>query len=342
MRNLHFHSAEDVMDTLSAGFTTNYTAVMIFIAVANEASFAKAGDRLCIGRSSVSRNIRKLEQQLGTRLFSRTTRSVGLTTEGELFYESCKPGIDRILDSIELMRDRRAGPPRGLLRVKSTVGFGRKVIAPLLTRFRRMYPDVSIDLMLHDGAVDFTSDGIDVAFRNGRVSDSQIIARRIIPMHMILCASPAYALEHGLPKAVDELSRHRAINFRFSSGRIFEWEFKVDGQLIKYAPAAHLTVNDAALVLDAVLDGQGIAQMAGYQACDHIATGKLVPCLQQYAPDDRSHFLCYLNKQHMPSRMRLFIDFMLDEIRMLNLQCVDAISPGKPSGADFATTTEES
>lgn len=321
MRNHHSPRAEEVIDTLSAGFTTSYAAVMTFIAVAKEESFAKAGDRLGIGRSSVSRNIQKLEQQLGTKLFSRTTRSVGLTAEGEIFYESCKPGIDGILNAIERMRDLRGGPPRGLLRVSSTVGFGRKVIAPLLAQFRVLYPEVSIDLMLTDAHANFTSDGIDIAFRNGRVDDSQIIARRIIPMHMILCASPEYVLEKGLPAHVDDLAQHRAINFRFSSGRIYEWEFKVKGALVKHAPSAHLTFNDADLVLNAVLEGQGIAQVAGYQACDHIATGRLVSCMNQFAPDDRSHFLCYLSKQHMPSRMRLFIDFMLEQIRSLNLQC---------------------
>jgi DNA-binding transcriptional LysR family regulator len=184
-----------------------------------------------------------------------------------------------------------------------------------------LYPEVSIDLMLCDSPANFTSDGIDIAFRNGRVDDSQIIARRIIPMHMILCASPGYVRENGVPMEVHDLPRHRAINFRFSSGRIYEWEFKVAGHLIKHAPSAHLTFNDADLVLNAVLDGQGIAQLAGYQACDHLATGRLISCMDQYAPDDRSHFLCYLSKQHMPSRMRLFIDFMLEQIRMLNLQC---------------------
>jgi DNA-binding transcriptional LysR family regulator len=321
MRNNQCPLAEEAVDTLPAGFGTSYAAVMTFIAVATEESFAKAGDRLGIGRSSVSRNIQKLEQQLGTKLFSRTTRSVSLTAEGEIFYESCKPGIDRILNAIEQMRDLRAGPPRGLLRISSTVGFGRKVVAPLLAEFRSLYPEVSIDLALSDKHANFTHDGIDIAFRNGRVDDGQIIARRIIPMHMILCASADYARKHGLPLTIGDLSGHRAVNFRFSSGRIYEWEFKVNGEMIKHAPTAPLTFNDADLVLDAVRDGQGIAQMAGYQVCDHIATGALVPCLQQYAPEDRSHFLCYLSKQHMPSRMRLFIDFMLDQIRRLDLQC---------------------
>jgi DNA-binding transcriptional LysR family regulator len=334
MRNQPGPPVEEVIDTLSAGFTTSYAAVMTFIAVAKEESFAKAGDRLGIGRSSVSRNIQKLEQQLGTKLFSRTTRSVGLTAEGEIFYESCKPGIDGILNAIERMRDLRGGPPRGLLRISSTVGFGRKVIAPLLTRFRVMYPEVSIDLLLSDTPANFTSDGIDIAFRNGRVDDSQIIARRIIPMHMILCASPEYVLENGLPTSVADLAHHRAINFRFASGRIYEWEFKVAGVLVKHAPSATLTFNDADLVLDAVLHGQGMAQVAGYQACEHLETGRLISCLDQFAPDDRSHFLCYLSKQHMPSRMRLFIDFMLEQIRMLNLQCAvdDRLSIARRGG----------
>jgi DNA-binding transcriptional LysR family regulator len=189
-------------------------------------------------------------------------------------------------------------------------------------------------LILTDAFANFTSDGIDVAFRNGRVDDSQIIARRIIPMHMLLCASPEYVQENGLPMRVDDLSRHRAINFRFSSGRIYEWEFKVNGALVKHAPSAHLTFNDADLVLNAVIEGQGIAQLAGYQACEHIATGRLMTFMNQFAPDDRNHFLCYLSKQHMPSRTRLFIDFMLEQIRQLDIQCavdniVSTVQPAK-------------
>lgn len=288
----------------------------------SEGSFAKAGDRLGVGRSAVSRSVQKLEDQLNARLFLRTTRSTTLTHEGEVFYEQCHPGVERIVQAIDSMRDLRHGPPRGMLRISATVGFGRKVVAPLLHEFRTKYPEIGIDLLLDDRPTDFTTDRVDVAFRNGRMEDGQIIAKQLIPMQMVVCASREYAKAHGLPKTLDELSGHRSINFRLPSGRVFEWEFKVDGLLRKFMPQASATFNDADLVVQAVLDGHGIAQLAAYQACDHLRSGALVSCLVHHAPDDRGHFICYLSRQHLPSRIRVFVDFMTAQIRALDLHCL--------------------
>ena len=168
---------------------------------------------------------------------------------------------------------------------------------------------------------DFAADGVDLSFRSGRLEDSQIIARQLIPMQMLLCASPAYAQAHGLPASVDDIAEHRCINFRLASGRIFEWEFKVAGKTQKLLPRASHSFNDAELVLQAVLDGQGIAQMAAYQVCDSLRAGKLVSCLAQYAPDDRGHYLCYQSRQHLPQRIRAFVDYMTVNTRTLDLQC---------------------
>lgn len=308
-------------DPLASSFATSYAGVVAFIAVAAEGSFARAADRLGIGRSAVSRSVQKLEDQLNVRLFLRTTRSTTLTREGDIFYANCHRGVERIVQAVDEMRDLREGPPRGHLRISAAVGFGRKVVAPLLGEFRSAYPDVTIDLLLSDKPADFTSDRVDVAFRNGRLDDAQIIARQIIPMQMMVCASRAYAQEHGLPRTLDELTNHACINFRFDSGRVFEWEFKVEGQLHKFMPPARLTYNDSDLVLQAVLDGHGIAQMAGYSVCDALRCGDLVACLGQYAPDDRGHYICYLSRQHLPSRMRVFIDFMTSRIRAADLDC---------------------
>jgi DNA-binding transcriptional LysR family regulator len=309
-------------DPLASSFATTYAGVVAFIAVAAEGSFARAADRLGIGRSAVSRSVQRLEDQLNVRLFCRTTRSTTLTHEGELFYARCHTGVDRIVEAVEEMRDLREGPPRGQLRISSAVGFGRKVVAPLLGEFCSAYPEVSIDLALNDKPTDFISDRVDIAFRNGRMEDAEIIAKQIIPMQMLVCASPQYAQAHGLPATVDDLVHHRCINFRLPSGRIFEWEFKVDGQLRKFLPRATLAYNDADLVFQAVLAGQGIAQMSGYLICDSLRTGALVPCLVQHAPDDRAHYICYLSRQHLPSRMRVFIDFMTAKIRAADLQCL--------------------
>ncbi|HEY4295405.1 MAG TPA: LysR substrate-binding domain-containing protein [Paraburkholderia sp.] len=312
-------------DSLASSFATSYAGVIAFLAVASEGSFAKAGDRLGIGRSAVSRNIQKLEAQLDARLFLRTTRSTSLTREGELFYENCHPGVERIVQALDEMRELRNGPPRGQLRICSTTGFGRAVVAPLLRGFHERYPDIALDLLLNDSAANFTADRIDVAFRDGRMEDSQVVAKQLIPMQMFVCASPEYAREHGLPRSVAELAAHRCINLRLASGRISEWEFKVGGHPQRLTPNALHTFNDPDLVLQAVREGQGIAQLAAYQVCGALRDGHLQSCLEQYAPDDRGHYICYLSRKHLPARIRVFIDYITEKTRALDLDCMTAL-----------------
>ena len=174
---------------------------------------------------------------------------------------------------------------------------------------------------MSDAPADFISERIDISFRNGRMEDSQIVARQIVPMQMLLCASPDYAKSRGMPQALEDLAQHDCINFRLASGRLCEWEFKVQGESRRITPAARITFNDAELVLQAVLEGQGIAQLEGYQACELLRQGRLVSCLPQFAPEDSGHFICYLSRKHLPSRIRVFVDHMTAAIRALQLQC---------------------
>ncbi|WP_395408622.1 LysR family transcriptional regulator [Pseudoduganella sp. UC29_106] len=306
-------------DSLASSFATSYAGVIAFLAVVSEGSFAKAGDRLGIGRSAVSRNVQKLEAQLDTRLFLRTTRSTALTPEGELFYQNCNPGVERIVQALEDMKELRQGPPRGQLRICSTPGFGRKVIAPLLNGFYATYPEIAIDFFLKEGPPDFTSERIDVAFRDGKMDDSQIVAKQLIPMQMVVCASPEYASLHGLPCTVEDLEAHNCINYRLASGRIAEWEFKVGGICQKVCPKAKHIFNDAELIVQAVLDGRGIAQLPAYQVHTLLHERRLIACLAQNSPDDRGHYACYLSRKHLPTRIRVFIDYMTEQIRMLDL-----------------------
>lgn len=323
-------------DPLASGFATSYAGVVSFLAVANEGSFARAGERLGIGPSSVSRNVQKLEAQLDARLFLRTTRNTSLTREGELFYENCQPGLARIAQALEDMRELRSGPPRGHLLIASTTGFGRKVVAPLLRGFHTQYPGISLELRLNDRPADFTSDRIDVSFREGRMEDSDIVARRLIPMKMIVCASPAYARMHGLPRHVAELGRHHCINLRTATGRVRQWEFKVDGLSQRYVPVSLYTFNDPDLALDAVRDGLGLAQLPAYQVCDLLRDGRLVSCLDQHAPDDGGHYLCYLSRKLRPARIRVFVDYMMEHTRSLDFErsaqiAVPQVAEGQPA-----------
>jgi len=312
-----FASRPERADVLAQSFAASYAGVVAFIAVVSEGSFAKAGDRLGVGRSAISRSVQKLEEQLGTRLFFRTTRSTSLTREGELFYQNCRPGVERIVQAVDGLRELRTGPPRGRLRVSSTVSFGRKVVAPLLAGFQVAYPEISVDLLLDDGSADFSADHVDIAFCDGRPEQSQLIAKQLFPMQLLVCASPAYAALHGLPRGVEDLSHHRCINYRLASGRLSDWEFKVDGKARKLTPKGKSSFNDADLVLRAVLDGQGLAQLAGYQVSDLVRTGQLLTCLERHAPDDRGHFLCYLSRAQLPARVRVYIDYMTIHARAL-------------------------
>lgn len=307
-------------DALTSSLSASYAGVVAFITVANEGTFSKAADRLGVGRSAVSRSVQKLEGQLGARLFRRTTRSTTITREGEMFYQHCRPGVEQILQAIEEMRDLREGPPQGQLRIGAPHGFGRKVVAPLLVEFRSAFPAVALELILEERAVDLVNDNVDVAFRDGRLEDSQVVAKQVIPMQMVVCASSDYARMHGLPEVVDDLSRHACINQRLWNRRLKSWDFKVEGRAHSVTPAADIIVNDPSLALQAALDGQGLAQLPLYEACEALRAGALVECLAEIAPDDRGHYLCYLSRHHLPKRIRAFIDFMTARIRALDFE----------------------
>jgi len=321
-----------IPDPLTTSFTTSYAGVVAFITVATEGSFARAADRLGIGRSAVSRSVQRLEDHLGARLLSRTTRSTSLTSEGELFLENCRPGVEHILRALEEIRDLRDGPPKGLLRISSTPGFGRKVLAPLMGEFRLAHPAISIELLLEERSVDLAVERVDVAFRDGKLEDSQVIAKKLIPMQMVVCASPDYAARHGLPRTVDELTRHMCINRRLAGGRLRTWDFKVQGQPQSLVPEGSVVLNDDDLIMSAIANGHGLAQLPAYQVCSALRAGTLVACLQASAPDDRGHYVCYLSRRQLPKRIRAFIDYVTTRVRALDLDCAVEVATGHRFG----------
>ena len=315
------HSVSPSSDTLSSSFSASYAGVVAFLTVAKEGSFAKAAERLGVGRSAVSRSVQRLEDHLGVRLLSRTTRSTSLTSEGELFLENCRPAVESIMQALEEVRDLRDGPPKGQLRITAPQSFGRRVIAPILQDFRSDYPLISIELTLDDRPIDLAVDGVDVLFRDGRLEDSQIVAKQIIPLQRMICASAGFATANGLPSEIEQLGSYPSISRRSTGGRIQAWDLRVGGKLVSIVPKAGIVYNDDELVLQAVLDGYGLAQLPAFQACDLIAEGRLVACLAQYAPDDGGHYVCYLSRRQLPKRVRVFIDYITARVRSLDLAC---------------------
>jgi DNA-binding transcriptional LysR family regulator len=156
-----------------------------------------------------------------------------------------------------------------------------------------------------------------------------VIAKQLIPMEMVVCGSPAYARTRGLPASVADIAQHTCVNQRLANGQPRHWDFKVDGHARSITPRADLTFNDPELILQAVLDGEGLAQLAAYQVCDALRAGSLVACLEHASPDDGGHYLCYLSRQQLPKRIRAFVDFVTTEVRALDLDCTTLMRHGQ-------------
>jgi len=187
---------------------------------------------------------------------------------------------------------------------------------PMLPEFSRRYPGIVLDLSLDDRFADLVDDRIDVAIRNGRLEDRTIVARQLAPMQLIVCGSPRYFARHAKPATPDDLAQHRCINFRLASnGRVFNWEFEKDGTRFNQSVGGGLIVNDAEATCLAAQNGMGLAQIGSYQAVPHIIAGRLVPVLTEYIAQQRGHYICYLDRRYLPSRVRVFVDFACSKVR---------------------------
>ncbi|WP_425128067.1 sigma-70 family RNA polymerase sigma factor [Burkholderia gladioli] len=195
----------------------------------------------------------------------------------------------------------------------------------LLRGFRERYPEIALDLLLHDGPPDFAAGRIDVAFRDGILEDSQLIARRLMPMRLLVCASPAYASRHGLPRGLVELTAHRCIGLRGAAGSVEAWTFRVEGGVRRVVPEARHGFNDPELAMQAALDGEGLAQLPAYLACEALREGRLLACLGAFADEDRGHYLCYPSRKHLPTRIRVFVDYMSEATRALDFDCAPGL-----------------
>jgi DNA-binding transcriptional LysR family regulator len=292
----------------------NLSALEAFIHAAATESFGGAAKRLGLSVAAVSKSVKTLESGLGVRLFHRSTRGLALTEEGQRYLERVRPLVEALKSASSELRLARDAL-EGLLRVSAPNGFGRHCIVPLLPDFLAMHPGVAIDLHLDDSYADLVAGRFDVAIRNGRLDESNIIARPIAPMRLIVCAAPAYLAAHGEPRTLEDLEQHNCINYRLAgSGRVFNWEFDRDGERISRAVSGNLTVNTPDVCCHAALRGLGIAQLGTYHCATHIREGRLKPLLLDHVCSMRGHWLCYLERKHLPLRVKAFADFVCEQV----------------------------
>jgi len=279
--------------------------------------FAKAVELGSIRRAAVaqgvtpqaaSQAIGHLERHLGVRLLHRTTRSLAPTEEGRRFLESTQPALaalDRALSGVRAAKDELSGP----LRIVGPRSAFAPILMPVVDEFWRRYPDVQPEVNLDDGVGNWVIDRVDVGFRIGVTPDEEVIARRLFPVQLLVCAAPSYLARFGMPRSLDDLPAHRCSAFRHpATGQVLPWYLQVDGHVVHRQVAPALSTNDTEIELQAILAGQVIGQVSNLSAATLIRSGALVPVLVQHMSDHIGVHLYYGSRQAQPRRVRAFID----------------------------------
>lgn len=289
--------------------------IATFVRAAELGSFQQAAVAQGITPQAVSKAVRQLEHELGVRLFHRTTRKSSLTEDGRRFLEAVKPALDEVMNAWSRTR-RSAEDDEGLVRITAPGPVGRRVLVPLLVEFRRLYPKVQIDMLLDEHFTDIVAERIDVGLRCGSAPDAQLVVRKLFPIQVITCAAPSYLAEHGRPRSIDDLARHACTGYRQpNTGRLLQWEFAVDGELVLRDVPLALCTNDGDAELAAVIAGMAIGQIDSISAAPHLREGRIVPVLPQTVSERHAAYLYYPQRRDMPQRVRRFIDFLVERLQ---------------------------
>ncbi len=286
----------------------------VFVAAAETASFSTAATRLNLTRSAVAKTVARIEARLGARLFHRTTRSLALTDDGQVYYERCLRALEELRDGAAIIDSGRR-EVAGRLRVSMPVLFGRRCVAPVLVRLAAEHPHLELDLSFSDRLVDLVEDGFDLAIRNGAVGDAPgLMIRRIGIQRMAVCAAPSYLAAHGTPRTLDDLGRHHGITYG-RAGRIYPWQFPLANNLIRdVVPSSRMRLDDLEAIAEAAAAGHGLAWLPCWLIRDRVRQGMLVGLLED-TPRLRleSHAL-WPQTLHLPLRVRLAIDALAAEL----------------------------
>lgn len=285
-----------------------------FVRVVEAGSFTAVATEQNTTQPTISRQVAALEEHLGARLLTRTTRALTLTDDGRAFYEHALRAIEAVGEA-ENAVGRRQAKPTGTLRLAVPVVLGRRHIVPRLARFLSRYPDVSIDLTMSDGFVDLVEQGIDLAIRVGEITDESLVARKIGMVRRLTVGSPAYLKANGTPRAPADLQRHDCIVYtRLATGNRWHFESK-DGPL-SVTVSGRYRVDNSEAVREGVLAGLGIAVIPAFAFADEVAKGAVKVLLKPYEPRLLPLNAVYASRRYVPPRVRAMIDFLAHELEI--------------------------
>ncbi len=288
-----------------------------FSALAAGGSLSAAARELGISTPAVSKRLAQMEARLGVTLVVRTTRRMTLTPEGELYLEHARRILAGI-DDLERLLGGAGAAPQGRLRVNATLGFGRSHVAPAISRFARLHPQVEVQLQLSVDPPPLTDDAFDVCIRFGMPPESRVVARRLAANRRLLCAAPAYLARRGVPRTPADLARHDCIGIRQGDEAYGVWRLSpargragaVRGEAQAVRTRGSLATNDGGIAVLWALDGHGILMRAEWDIAPYLRSGRLVQVLPQYETPEADIYAVWPQRHRLSARVRAFVDFM--------------------------------
>jgi len=292
---------------------TAFRDIEAFLEVAQQASFTRAAEGLGTSKSNVGKSIQRMEKRLGTRLFQRTTRAVRLTEDGEIYLSAARIALEGLRDAEQSLAARRS-EPIGKVRIDLPAGFGR-LLFPVLSALRIRNPKLSFEMALNDRMSDPIAEGWDIVVRIGHLpSDGEITVRKLCDLNLGLYAAPSYLESHNGVSLAD-LSQHDAVVFRGPSGRLRPWSLLDGNHIRELFPTATLTVADGHAMVEAAVDGFGLAQIHDRVAQPHVDAGRLIHVLPESdVPGPPVHAMIPLG-QRMPAKTRAVLNCLADYLR---------------------------
>jgi LysR family transcriptional regulator, transcriptional activator for dmlA len=304
------------------------TDLAFFILLARNESFTATGREIGLTASAVSRRLARLEDRLGVRLLNRTTRRVSLTGEGEVYFTEAV----RLLAEIEALEHnlgRTRDLPSGLLRINATLGFSRAYLAPAISSFRRLYPDVEIQLVVSDAALNLVEAGLDLGIRFGMPPASRMVTRLLHRNRRFLCAAPSYLEAQGMPRTLGDLQRHDCIVLRQDHDAYDVWRFdEVNGEIPSCKVSGGLSTNDGEIALNWVMDGRGIMLRSEWDIARHVREGHLRVVLPQYLQTANISAV-YPERHNLSAKVRVFVDYLTAQIRQAANATPLQLTPGQ-------------
>ena len=290
--------------------------VVGFVRTVEAGSFSGAAKALGISAVAVGKNVQRLERQLGVRLLQRSTRKLSLTEEGRLYYERCT-GPLRDLENAQSAIAEKGRSPSGTLRVTSLSPFGRAYVLPLIPAFSRLYPAIEIELHLDDAVSDMIAGGYDVGIRAGEARDGSMVMREVAPLNFVVCGAPSYLADRGIPLTLADLSKHNCLRLRRRGpvGRSLNWLLGPRKLAVSPSVRGNFLAHDIITLVTAAVHGQGLVFAPLPLVLPLFRTGALRPVLPEYVSQPARIFIHYVSRKHLPARVKVFVNFMLEHLR---------------------------